>query len=126
MAYRVPFVDPREHYRRLKAEVERIHTLHEKVLLASLDRLSVPHVDPVDHLPVDDRSRDQQPEAHQVVRADRHRNDDRGGQRQCHEVHGEDVGDNDFPLAPQLPLPGVQSQPAAPQFDALQAVAHTH
>ena len=30
----------------LRAEVERIHALHEKVIIVSLDQVSVPHVDP--------------------------------------------------------------------------------
>jgi KUP system potassium uptake protein len=34
----------------LRAEVERIHALHEKVLIVSLDQVSVPHVEPAHRL----------------------------------------------------------------------------
>ncbi len=37
----------------LKAEVERIHALHEKVLIVSLDQIGVPHVDPADRFEVE-------------------------------------------------------------------------
>lgn len=37
----------------LKAEVERINALHDKVLIVSLDQLGVPHVDPADRFEVE-------------------------------------------------------------------------
>jgi KUP system potassium uptake protein len=36
----------------LRAEVDRIHALHEKVVIASLDQVSIPHVDPADRFEV--------------------------------------------------------------------------
>jgi KUP system potassium uptake protein len=36
----------------LRAEVERIHALHERVVIVSVDRVSVPHVDPEDRFVV--------------------------------------------------------------------------
>jgi KUP system potassium uptake protein len=37
----------------LRAEVERIHALHEKVVIVSLDNVSIPHVDPADRFAVE-------------------------------------------------------------------------
>ncbi|MBV9193762.1 MAG: KUP/HAK/KT family potassium transporter [Solirubrobacterales bacterium] len=37
----------------LRAEVERIHAMHEKVLIVSIDPVSVPHVEPSDRLVTD-------------------------------------------------------------------------
>ncbi len=37
----------------LRAEVERIHALHEKVVIVSLDGVSIPHVDPADRFSVE-------------------------------------------------------------------------
>ncbi|HEV3129962.1 MAG TPA: potassium transporter Kup [Solirubrobacteraceae bacterium] len=36
----------------LRAEVDRIHALHEKVVITSMDQVSVPHVDPADRFDV--------------------------------------------------------------------------
>ncbi len=37
----------------LRTEVERIHALHEKVVIAALDPVSIPHVDPADRFAVE-------------------------------------------------------------------------
>jgi KUP system potassium uptake protein len=37
----------------LRAEVERIHALHEKVVIVSLDQVSIPHVDPGERFKVE-------------------------------------------------------------------------
>ena len=37
----------------LRAEVERIHALHDKVVIVSLDQVSIPHVDPGDRFSVE-------------------------------------------------------------------------
>jgi KUP system potassium uptake protein len=37
----------------LRTEVERIHALHEKVVIVSLDQISIPHVDPSDRFAVE-------------------------------------------------------------------------
>jgi KUP system potassium uptake protein len=37
----------------LRTEVERIHALHEKVIIVSLEPVSIPHVDPVDRFSVE-------------------------------------------------------------------------
>jgi KUP system potassium uptake protein len=37
----------------LRAEVERIHALHEKVVIVSLDAVSIPYVDPADRFTVE-------------------------------------------------------------------------
>jgi KUP system potassium uptake protein len=39
----------------LHAEVERNHILHEKVVIASVDNVSIPHVDPLDRFTVERR-----------------------------------------------------------------------
>ncbi len=41
----------------LRAEVERIHALHEKVVIVSLDGVSIPHVDPADRFSVEQLGR---------------------------------------------------------------------
>ena len=41
----------------LRAEVERIHALHEKVVIVSLDTVSIPHVDPADRFSIEQLGR---------------------------------------------------------------------
>ena len=41
----------------LRAEVERIHALHEKVVIVALDQVSIPHVDPADRFAVEQLGR---------------------------------------------------------------------
>jgi hypothetical protein len=87
----------------------------------------LPHqLDLPDRFLVDDRTCDQQAEPEQIVGANWYRRDHPDSQRRRHDVHGEDVGDDDSPLAPQPPPPRVQSRQAAPGFDAIKPVARTH
>jgi KUP system potassium uptake protein len=41
----------------LRAEVEHNHTLHQKVVIVSVDNVSIPHVDPLERFSVDTRGR---------------------------------------------------------------------
>jgi KUP system potassium uptake protein len=52
----------------LRAEVDRIHALHDKVVIVSLDQVSVPHVDPADRFEVQALGKGQFKVVHVTVR----------------------------------------------------------
>jgi KUP system potassium uptake protein len=56
----------------LRAEVEHNHILHEKVVIASVDNVSIPHVDPLDRFTVDLRGKGLFKVFHVSIRAGYH------------------------------------------------------
>jgi KUP system potassium uptake protein len=56
----------------LRAEVEHNHALHEKVVIASVDNVSIPHVDPLDRFTVERRGQGLFKVFHVTIRAGYH------------------------------------------------------